>query len=165
MKPTLLILIILLITSVIKSQPTITVTSFRYSGWTIDITPANLTGGPGSDLESSYISTINFDTINIITNTPDDIWKVEIKQNTLINWDNDIILTARLTGNGEGSGTFISDGKEIILNDSYQTLFSGIGSISGITIQFKVCGISINTITPGSYTAEVIYSIINTKET
>lgn len=126
-----------IVNSLNAEQPKISVSG----GWFLNINELNLTSGAGSDLKNTYISLPDATVIDISA-SPKTLWTVYARITAV---PNSLIISVRRTSNGEGTG-WIEGGEHFIrLSESYTKLFSGKGSRNGITLQYKLSGISIKT--------------------
>jgi len=125
-------------------------------GWNLIIDSSHLTGGPGSDLTSTYVSGTNATDIDI-NNTRAKDWQVYINRADT-NWPSEFTLYAQRTSAGDGSG-IINGGTGYQEITTSQVLFlSGTKNRSNIFIQYQLTGVSIS-IPPGSYSTTVIYTV------
>ena len=139
------------------------------SGWAIDISvtgswsetidAADLQAGAGSDLTASYESATDQVLITISgTAGGGDAWRVDVRK-VDTNWHSDLILYVRRTGAGTGGS--VSGGTDYLqVTGSDQAFFSGSDDVSGIPIQLKVSGMSIQ-VAPDTYTTTVYYTVVD----
>ena len=121
--------------------------------WSRTVTRTDLAAGAGTDIQSPIESPAAIATLDI-TNTGGSSWVVRVTWND-IDWAPGTSVAVRRSGNEDG----ISGGS------SYQTLdglpqdfFCGTGDRSGIQIQFKVDGVTIQT-APQPYNIVVTYTV------
>jgi hypothetical protein len=129
--------------------------------WAVSIDAGDLTGGPGTDLTDTYESETAQITITI-SNTPGsgDNWRVDVKRMDT-NWDSDLTLEVRRTGDGAGGGS-ISGGTTYQEIDTTDTaFFSGSGDRSDITLQLRLSGVSVH-VPPDAYSTSVTYTVVDT---
>jgi hypothetical protein len=152
----LLLVVLLLLCGRIDAH--INIYLYNSISWTI--TSANLQGGAGTDLVSSYESASNAMRIEIKDAQDSDTWTVDIKK-TDVSWHGNLHLWARRTSNGEGNGT-ISGGTayQEITNIDY-LFFTGKAERNQVSIQLKVTGVSVH-IPVASYSTYVYCTVIDT---
>lgn len=128
--------------------------------WSRDVTSDDLAGGPGTDLNDTYESDSDQALITI-SDTSGHTWRVDVRR-VDTDWPGGLVLSVRRTGDGTGGGT-IMDGT------SYQAVgtldgefFSGSGDRSGIPIQSKVSGVSVE-LGRDTYSTTVIYTVVDTQ--
>ena len=128
--------------------------------WLEVIDSSDLISGAGSDLKSSYESAQNATVLSISgSQDPLDAWHVNIRRIDST-WHNNFILYARRTSDGTGNGS-ISDGTSYIIVDTTDSFFfSGSGDRSGINIQYKLEGMSIQ-IPPNNYSTNIVFTVVD----
>ncbi|MGQ9809957.1 MAG: hypothetical protein ACUVQ7_01265 [bacterium] len=125
-------------------------------GWTEVIDADDLVAGAGSNLIDQYQSAQDATTIDI-SNV--EFYDVYVRKSDN-NWNNDLILYIKRTGAGSGGGN-ISGGttfQEVTGTDS--KFFSGYLARTGITVQYKLTGMSIS-ISPDAYSTSVILTVVD----
>jgi len=124
--------------------------------WSVTIDSSNLINGAGSDLNSTYESTTY--QVSLTISSTSGSWRVDVrKANT--NWHTDLHLWVRRTG--DGSGGSVSNGtvyQELTGTD--QPFFTGSDNVSGITLQLKLSGMSVQ-VPPDTYTATIYYTVVD----
>jgi hypothetical protein len=129
--------------------------------WTQTIDKNNLTGGPGTDLTSTYTSAQN---INLVTITgavsKRDNWQINIKRinNT---WNGSLQISARRTSSGTGTGSVSGGQNYIQVSETDTVFFTGAGNLSGIRVQLQLTGASLQ-VSPNQYSTTIQYTIIDT---
>jgi len=124
--------------------------------WNLTISANDLIAGPCSGLKSDYESSADAITINV--SDSEDEWRVYLRKVDQ-SWHGDFCLFIKRTSSdyGVSGGT---DYQEI--TDSNRSFFYTSreeNNVSGIKVQLKLSGVSIN-IPPGTYITTVYYTII-----
>ena len=121
--------------------------------WAKTVTRADLVAGAGTDIMSPLESPAAIATLNI-SNTGGSSWVVRVTWNN-IDWAPGASVAVRRSGNEAGinGGTSYQS-----LDGSPQDFFCGTGDYSGIQIQFKVDGVTIQT-APQPYSLLVTYAV------
>jgi hypothetical protein len=129
--------------------------------WNQTIDKNNLTGGAGTNLTSTYTSIQNINLINITGATSKkDSWQVNVKRiNTT--WDNSLLVFAKRTSAGTGSGKIYGGQAYIQVTTTDTTFFTGEGDRNGIQIQLQLTGASL-TVPPNQYSTTIQYTVIDT---
>lgn len=140
----------------VQAQISITVTG----DWSETIDASDLQAGAGSDLIDTYESASDAVSINISGTTgAGDNWRVDVKK-VDTNWHGNFILYVKRTSDGTG-GTVSGGTSYQQVTDTYQSFFSGSDDVSGINVQLKLSGVSIQ-IPPDIYTTTVYYTVVDT---
>jgi len=129
--------------------------------WSLTIGPADLVGGAGTNLNSTYQSDPAqvYVTISNCTRTTEK-WHVNVKRTDTV-WDSQLQLWVQRTGSGVGSGWLWGGGatyQQVGLTDGY--FFYGKGDLSSIPIQLELTGVSVS-IAPGTYSTTVTYTLVD----
>lgn len=86
-------------------------------------------------------------------------WEVDIQlsaQNST--WPSNLAVYARRVNTGSPANSNIQGGGSyILLSTSTQTFFTGVGTASGITIQYLITNVSLANCPPGNYSLSVTY--------
>ncbi len=130
---------------VLMTAPLDGVTIDATGDWGLSIGREDLAGGAGSDLRENFESSPNASTVDI-GDTSGGTWSVTVRRSG-VEWPEEARMYVRRTS----TGTFdedqtISGGtayQEITLTDSF--LFQGSGDGSGVTLQYRVTGVSVST--------------------
>lgn len=155
-----LVLLLALVVIGVTSHASISITLVS-DGWLEIIDKSDLIAGAGTDLISTYESTSDQVSINISgTTSGEDNWRVDVKR-VDTDWHNDLSLYAQRTSNGSGGGTISGGSQYMAVTTGDQTFFSGRGDRTGIEVQLKVSGVSIQ-IPPGTYTTTLYYTVVDT---
>ena len=125
--------------------------------WHETIDKNHLTHGPGSDLESTHTSISGQVSIDVSgADSPDHPWRIRVKK-TGSHWAPHVRLYVMRTS--DGSGGAVSGGEtyqEVThLDDSF---FTGFGNVTGIKVQLRATGASVN-IVPDTYSTEIDYTV------
>ncbi len=127
--------------------------------WVETIDKNDLLYGAGSDLQSTYTSVSGQISIDISgTNGPTDAWRVDIRK-VDDNWNNNlhpyVMRTSAGTGGSVSGGTSYQE-----VTDINTSFFSGSGDVTGINVQLRLTGASIQ-INPSSYTTVIYYTVVD----
>lgn len=126
--------------------------------WSESIDSANLQGGPGTDLTSTYQSATNQVTIDIHV-LGVRAYRVDIKK-VDSTWHTNLHVWVQRTGNGIGPKTISGGTTYQEVTDTYQSFFSGTGDRSKVPIQLRFTGVSL-LISPDNYSTTVYYTVID----
>lgn len=119
----------------------------------------DLSFGPGSDLQDTHTSVSGQVTIDISgASGPDDAWRVEIRKIDG-GWNGLLRPWARRTSDGEG-GSVAGGGAFQAVTDVNTEFFSGTGNVSGIKVQLRLTGASVQ-IPPSSLSTTLYYTVID----
>ena len=131
-------------------------------GWSPIIGPADLAAGPGSGLNSIYQSNPDQVLVSISNSLGfDDSWRVDVRRSDT-NWDSDLALSVKRSGNGVGSGSVLGGDGYQAINMSDVAFFSGGGNRSDIPIEIQISGVSI-AIPPGTYSTSIVLTVVDTQ--
>jgi len=125
--------------------------------WSETIDENDLLAGAGTDLKSSYESLP--DQVSITISDTTGSWRVDVKR-VDTTWHADLSLSVKRTGSGTGGGISGGDAYATV-TASDQSFFTGSNDVSGITVQIKLGGISIQ-ILPDSYSTTLYYTVVDT---
>ncbi len=141
-----------------KAESAISIT--LTGGWSETIDENDLQAGAGSDLIDTYESDSDAVSISISEATgAEDTWRVDVKK-VDTNWHGNFILYVKRTSDGTGGS--VSGGTSYQqMTDTYQSFFSGSDDVSGINVQLKLSGVSIQ-IPLDIYTTTVYYTVVDT---
>ena len=124
--------------------------------WSLTLDSSDLFAGTGTDLRTP-IESSGAQAMADIYNTGGTNWAVNVRKND-VTWPTGVALYVRRTSSGSGSGT-ISGGtayQQVTAVDSI--LFSGSGDRSGVQIQLKLEGLSVQR-APDLYSASLTYTV------
>lgn len=129
-------------------------------GWNQIINSSNLTSGAGSDLTDTYLSSTGATTLEVsgcVDETEEwQIWLKRVDQT----WDSDrFVLSVKRTSDGTGDGIISGGDTFQVVSTADVLFFTGQGDRSGITIQYRLTGISIQVL-PDNYSAAVEFTIM-----
>jgi len=128
--------------------------------WSETINAADLTAGPGSDLQDSYESAADAASLSISgTGGVGDTWRIDVKK-VDANWHGNFVLSVRRTSAGTGGSVSGGDAYQQV-TDTDNSFFSGSEDVSGINVQLKLSGVSIQ-VPPDTYTTTVYYTVVDT---
>jgi len=140
----------------LHAAPSITVTG----SWVESIDKNNLTSGAGSDLASTYTSASGQVTIDVSGAVDSsDNWRVDVKK-VDSSWDSQLHPYVVRTSDGSG-GSVSGGGSFQEVTDVDATFFSGAGNVTGIQVQLKMTGASVQ-LDPASYSTAIYYTIVDT---
>jgi len=126
--------------------------------WSKILYYTDISEGPGGDFQYYYESGASNTTINISgCSSTSDRWEIQAKI-TAIEWHDSLNLSLKRTSDGTGSGSIDGGSSYIELTTSYQTIFSGMGSRDGISLQQKVSGTSVS-LSAEDYQIEITYIV------
>ena len=129
--------------------------------WSETINAFDLISGAGSDLTDSYESAPDAVSITIsgAAGVLLNAWRIEVKK-VDTNWHGDFILWVRRTSDGTGGA--VSGGTPYQqVTDTDSPFFNGSGDVSGIKVQLKLSGVSLQ-VHPDTYTTTVCYTVVDT---
>ncbi|MDD5712577.1 MAG: hypothetical protein PHY31_07465 [Smithellaceae bacterium] len=153
-----LIFLMVILGAVLISRPVQAVGISATGSWSETINANDLTGGAGSILNSTYesgSSQINIDITGLLALLG---WRVDVSK-TDGNWNSGMHLYVRRTANGSGLGSISGGTSYQELTGASSTFFNGLGNRSGIKLQFKLDGITMQ-LPPATYTTTVYYTVI-----
>lgn len=98
--------------------------------------------------------------INITgTNGSADAWQVRVRKNGVSRLQG-VTLYVKRTEDGSGSGTVRGGTSYTAVETSDVDFFDGCGDRTGITVQYKVSGISVN-VPPGTYSTVITFTVVD----
>ena len=126
--------------------------------WSRTITTADLVGGIGTDLASSYESASNQVLISISNTTgPGDAWRIDVHR-TDGTWSGSLTVSVKRTGTGGGS---VAGGAAYqAITTSAVSFFTGSDDVTDIPIQLKLDGMSLQ-IAPDTYSTTVTITVVD----
>jgi hypothetical protein len=127
--------------------------------WVETIDKNDLISGAGSDLENTYTSVSGQISIDISgTSGPSDAWRIDIKKIDSI-WNNSfhpyVMRTSAGTGGSVSGGASYQE-----VTDINAQFFSGSGDVTGINVQLRITGASIQ-INPDYYSTVLYYTVVD----
>jgi hypothetical protein len=127
--------------------------------WVLSIDASDLQAGAGSDLVDTYESAADAVSISISGTTgASDNWRVDVKK-VDTDWDSSFYLYVKRTSGGTGGS--VSGGTDYQeITDVDQSFFDGSDDVSGIGIQLKLSGVSVQ-IPPDTYSTTVYYTVVD----
>ncbi|GAI92122.1 unnamed protein product [marine sediment metagenome] len=124
--------------------------------WSETIDASDLVAGAGSDLIGTYES--NSDQIVLDIDVGGGNFRVDVsKINT--NWHSDFQLYVRRTSDGTGDGEISGGTSYQEITDTYQSFFTLKKDRTGINLQLKLSGVSVQ-VAPDTYTTTAYYTIV-----
>ena len=134
---------------------------FATGDWSsLSIGAGDLVAGAGSDLTGSYASGSSATVLDLTGATGfTDAWRVDVRRSDAT-WDDNVTLSVQRTSDGTGIGS-IADGLSYQPVEALDTdFFSGTGDRSGIEIQYRLEGVSIQ-VAPTTYSTSVIFTVVD----
>jgi hypothetical protein len=130
-------------------------------GWWRMVTSADLVGGAGTDLVSTYEGSANESVLSISgCSEPTDPWRVDVRK-TDTNWHGDLALSVRRVSGGDGLGAAPSGGDTYVpVGSENAEFFWGWGDRRDICVQYRLSGMSVR-IPPGIYSTTVTYTVVD----
>jgi len=127
--------------------------------WLLTVDASDLQAGAGSDLIDTYESIADAISISISGTTgASDNWRVDVKK-VDTDWHSSFYLYVKRTSGGTGGS--VSGGTAYQeITDVDQSFFDGSDDVSGINIQLKLSGVSVQ-IPPDTYTTTVYYTVVD----
>ena len=125
-------------------------------GWSQTIDAGDLFAGAGSDLRSPIESGSSEFRVDV-SNSGGASWTLSLRRSDL-SWPSGVALAARRTSDGSGAGSISGGTGYQSVTALDQALFSGSGDRSGIGIQLKLEGLSVQH-APAFYETRLTYSI------
>jgi len=125
-------------------------------GWSETIDSGDLVAGAGTDIRSpieSGSAELRVD----VSNASGASWTINLRRRDL-SWPSGVALAARRTTDGSGAGSISGGASYQTITALDQALFSGSGDRSGIGIQLKLEGLSVQH-APAFYETSLTYSI------
>jgi hypothetical protein len=152
----LILLSTLVLITIVEAVTAIAVTG----SWSLSIGQANLTGGAGTDLTSTYASATGQATLGV-SGTYSHTWRIDVRR-VDTTWHANFHLWIKRTNNGtSGSGSYSGGTTYLDLTTSNQTFMTGTGDRTGFTLQFQLTGVS-TAIPAASYSTTITYTITQT---
>jgi hypothetical protein len=128
--------------------------------WSPSVNASNLTGGPGTNLASTYASAADQITLDI-TNSPTSYgYRVDV-QRTDIAWNGNLVLSVQRTGDGAGTGTIAGGLSYQQVDTTSSAFFTGLLDRTGVPIQLQLSGVSV-AIPPGTYSTTLTFTVVDT---
>ena len=125
--------------------------------WSETINASDLISGAGSDLIDSYESAFNAVSLSISGTTG--TWRIDVKR-VDSTWHGDFILYVKRTSDGTGGSVSGGTAYQEVSATSL-SFFSGSDDVSGINVQLKLSGVSIQ-IPPDTYTTTIYHTVVAT---
>lgn len=145
---------------ILSEIPVYAVDIYTTGSWNFTIDSSCLAGGAGSGLIDSFESSLDASMINITgTNGSADAWQVRVRKNGVSRLQG-VTLYVKRTEDGSGSGTVRGGTSYTAVETSDVDFFDGCGDRTGITVQYKVSGISVN-VPPGTYSTVITFTVVD----
>jgi hypothetical protein len=126
-------------------------------GWSETIDAGDLISGAGSDLTDTYVSGASATTISLAYAGS---WRVDAKRTDSV-WHADYSLFGQRTSGGSGSGSVAGGLSYQGIETSDGVFFSGTGDRTGIDVQYRLTGMSVNA-QPATYSTTVTFTVVST---
>ena len=127
--------------------------------WLLTVDASDLQAGAGSDLIDTYESIADAVSISISgTAGASDNWRVDVKK-VDTDWYGSFYLYVKRTSGGTG-GSVSGGAAYQEITDADESFFDGSDDVSGIGIQLKLSGVSVQ-IPPDTYTTTVYYTVVD----
>lgn len=121
--------------------------------WSRTVDRSDLIAGAGTGLVPAVESAAGIATVDVL-NTSGASWVVRVSRSD-IDWPVGVGVEIRRSSADSG----INGGADYLaINASTQDFFSGSGDRSGIAIQIRITGLSLNTL-PSSYSLALVYTV------
>ena len=149
----ILISLCIVLPSTLRAQASVTVTG----SWALNISVADLLGGPGSPLNNSYESLVDQIIIDIDGKKVNG-WILYVRRSD-ITWNSDFRLNIKRTSNGSAGGGTVTGGttyQEITTTDA--EFFQGDKKLKGIENQLQLQLLS-GVVDSDTYQTTVIYTV------
>lgn len=124
--------------------------------WNETINEADLTGGAGTDLTSTYESAADEVSIDV-GDTGATSWKVE-QSRVDSNWHANFTLSIKRTADGTGEGTINGGQVYTEVDTTDKNFYTGQKNRMNVKCQLKLEGVSIQ-IPPDTYTTTIYYTV------
>jgi len=127
--------------------------------WLETIDKNDLVAGAGSDLQSTYTSIAGQVSIDISgTSGTSDAWRVDVRKIDS-SWNSNLHPYVMRTSAGTGGSVSGGDSYQEV-TDIDTSFFSGAGDVTGIEVQLRMTGASIQ-IAPASYSTVLYYTVVD----
>lgn len=123
--------------------------------WVASISAANLASGAGSDLQAQIESVAGVTNLTITNVTG--AWSLRARRNGS-QWAGAVSVYVKRTSDGSGSGAISGGGGYVELTGTDAEIFSGSGARSGISLQFKLTGLT-RKVSPATYLSSIIFTV------
>lgn len=131
------------------------ITMTTTGGWTQTIDATDLVGGAGTDLTDTYESAS--DAVQIDINGTGEAWHTDIRK-VDSNWHGDFVLYVRRTSDGTGDNPISGGTAYQAVTDVDTEFFTGNDERTGICVQVKLSGVSIQ-VPPDTYLTTLYYTV------
>jgi hypothetical protein len=152
----LILLAMLVLIAIAEATVSITVTG----SWSLSIGQANLTGGAGTDLTSTYTSATDQATLGV-SGAGSHSWRIDVLRMDTT-WHANLHLWVKRTNNGtSGTGTYSGGTTFLEVTTTTQTFMTGYANRDGFTLQFQLTGVS-TAVPAASYSTTIRYTVTQT---
>ena len=129
--------------------------------WSLTIDAGNLTGGAGSNLTATYTSTSGSISMAVSpSSSGSGNWRVSILRIDT-RWNAGLVLSIRRTGGGSGTGSVSGGTTYLTITTASQTFVTGSGTLTGITLQEQLGGVSVS-LGASTYTTTIQFTVADT---
>ncbi|MEI9894764.1 MAG: hypothetical protein WDN28_12975 [Chthoniobacter sp.] len=123
--------------------------------WIQTITAAHLSSGAGSDLQAQFESVSGVTTLTVANASG--AWSLRARRSGGQGHP-DVTVYVKRTSGGGGSGSISGGTAYMELTTSDAEIFSGSEARSGISLQFKLTGLS-RKVSPATYLSSIIFTV------
>lgn len=123
--------------------------------WVASVSAANLAAGAGSDLQTQFESISGVTTLTI-SNAPGE-WSLRARRNGT-QWNSAVAVFVKRTSAGSGAGSITGGGGYVEVTATDSEIFTGSGPRSGVSLQFKLTGLS-KKVSPSTYLSSIIFTV------
>ena len=123
--------------------------------WVTGATASNLISGAGSDFQGQFESLAGVTTLTIF-NAPG-AWSLRARRGGS-QWSGDVKVLVRRASGGSGIGSVSGGTGYVELTTTDAEIFSGSGARSGISLQFKLAGVS-KRVSPATYLSTILFTV------
>ncbi len=128
--------------------------------WSLAIGAGNLTGGAGSNLTATYTSTSGSISMGVSATSRTSTWSVSVLRIDT-SWNANLVLSIMRTGSGSGTGGVSGGTTYLTITTMGQTFVTGNGTLTGITLQERLGGVSVS-IPVATYTTTIQFTVTDT---
>ena len=123
--------------------------------WVLGVNATNLVARAGSDLQAKFESASGVTTLTISNATG--AWSLRARRSGG-QWNGAVAMQVKRTSDGSGSGSNTGGNAYVDVSGTDSEIFSGSGNRSGISLQFKLTGLTTK-VAPATYLSSVIFTV------
>jgi len=124
--------------------------------WSLTIDASDLAGGTGTDIVSTYYS--NADEIMASVIRTSTTWDVYV-QGEVTNWHNDMRVSIRRTGDGNGTGWISGGTSWLQITLGSQLFYSGSNRRRNVPVQLRLAGVSLQ-VPADTHSGTITYTVV-----